>query len=165
MCRSHRRGSVNPDTGDWVWSEEEEIEDIPEGDSEDSDDSDTPLHVASPEEKALRQKAIEMANRENTSSSDEESEHARLRDHATIERRRADRAAARQIATAAGINNSSLNKTTQESGNGKRVCLTDNDWPFLTKKAQPNNVPSICFLLLLHCTTPGFTTCCTQFSG
>ncbi|XP_022689719.1 serine/threonine-protein kinase OSR1-like isoform X1 [Varroa jacobsoni] len=117
---SHRRGSVNPDTGDWVWSEEEEIEDITEGDSEDSDDSDTPLHVASPEEKALRQKAIEMANRENTSSSDEESEHARLRDHATIERRRADRAAARQIATAAGINNSSLNKTTQESGNGKR---------------------------------------------
>lgn len=84
--RSHRRGSINPDTGDWVWSEEEEEEEkgededvgenIPEGDDE-SDDEGIPLHIASPEERARRQKAIEMANRGSTSSSDDEGEHGR----------------------------------------------------------------------------------------
>ncbi|OQR66887.1 STE20/SPS1-related proline-alanine-rich protein kinase-like [Tropilaelaps mercedesae] len=105
---SHRRGSVNPDTGDWVWSEEEEedeeVDNIPEGDWEDSD-SDELLHVASPEERARRQKAIEMANRGSTSSSEDESEHSRSKDQSTTERRRAEKAAARLASNSEDNNN------------------------------------------------------------
>ncbi|XP_018496035.1 serine/threonine-protein kinase OSR1 [Galendromus occidentalis] len=88
--RNSRRGSLNPDTGDWVWSEDEEEDDeedeqhnVDQNDDEDSDDDDQVVHIASPEEKARRQRAIEQAN-QSTSSSDDETERSEKASLATI---------------------------------------------------------------------------------
>lgn len=81
--RNSRRGSLNPDTGDWVWSEDEEEDEEEEqndaenqNDDEDSDE-DAVVHIASPEEKARRQQAIEMANQSTSSSDDETEKHSK----------------------------------------------------------------------------------------